>query len=103
MWHTNSLITIKSCTSFSRAKGRFLLQEPWDAVEVVRANLNLLRLFFHVAHTKKVAVLSCGLSWHIKNQRMCTLALAYGISIFSSFPEFLGSTVQGGKQNSFTY
>lgn len=107
MWHTNSPVMVKPRTSFSRAKGKFLLQEPWDKVEAVQENLNVLCLFFHVVH-KKIAILSvdhvAGLSQHIKNQIVYTLTLAYGVSIFSSFPEFLGLTVQGGKQNSsFTH
>lgn len=63
---------------------------------------------FFMQWTKKGAILFCGLyvvglNQYIKNRRVCALALVYDSSIFSSFPEFLRSTVQGGKQNSLSY
>ena len=104
MGHTNSLVKIKPCTSFSRAKGRFLLQKSWDEVEVVRQNLNFL-----LPRSAQKRQLSCsgdhvaGLSRRIKIQVMYTLALAHDFPISSSFPQFSGSTVRGRKQNSLSH
>lgn len=66
MWSTDSLLKTNSCTSFSRAKGRSFLQEPWDYTEVVRGFEFPYAPAFHAMWPYCFANHGGGLSQYIK-------------------------------------